>query len=459
MSRFVRPALLIALLLSLAASTLPPLTRAAPAAQTGPLNPELFGMVVRDPWYDFGTDPNNPGKPNELMMERTGQVLAEAGVRWVRVEFIVRSGAGTVEEQIARNDYFINVVAPRYGLKVMGLLGFALVDIDPRDKVNGFVAKPPSSDPTNPYGGGVNSWMRSWLDRALYIAQRYEGRVAAYEILNEQNRLPPVPPIGTHEGYRGGEGIDPVLTARLHTKFYRCFKQNQCSNTTSTPASRSPVTIIIGGVHPRGSDLLVSDRALATNPPISDREYIIQLYKSEPFVSYFATAGAFPVDGLAYHPYPAEIALSLAAVDAEVLSISKRLDDLRGRLRTTLQTVSPAAAEVPFWITEVGYNAGYLKQNSAGQAAFLRGVYTAMGARSDVRTVFWFKYEDFPPASGVNAQQWGIVRIPFTDSSSCPGGACYAPNGEPSARRLSFFVYRELAGLPVEHVALPLMRR
>lgn len=458
MSTFDRsPLRLVLLLILLAAATCIPARplRAAPAAQAGPIDPELLGMVVRDPWYEFGTHPRFPGQPNYEALQRTGQVLEETGVRWVRVEFIMRAGAGSFEEQVARYDYFINEVAPRHNLKVLALLGFALVDIDPRDPAFGLVAKT-SADPQ--YGGGVNSWMKSWLDRALFIAQRYEGRLAAYEILNEQNRLPPVPASGSHPGYRGGEGIDPVLTARLHTKFYRCFKQNQCSNQAADPAWRAANQVIIGGVHPRGSDLLASDRALEPNPPVSDREYLVKLYTSEPFTSYFAANQAYPVDGLGYHPYPAEIALSLAAIDSEVLSIDTRLNDLRARLRAALQATAPAAAEVPLWITEIGYNAGYLRQNSVGQAAFLTTVYRALAARGDVATVFWFKYEDFPPAAGANAQRWGIVHIPFAESSACPGGACYAPSGDPSARRLAYFAYRELAGLPNQRLALPLMR-
>ena len=142
-----------------------------------------------------------------------------------------------------------------------------------------------------------------------------------------------------------------------------------------------------------------------------------------------------------------------------MVRINSRLNELRARLRESLASSDPAAAEVPFWITEIGYNAGYLRQNSAGQAAFLRAVFTAMQARGDVATVFWFKYEDFPPLSGPDAQLWGIVQIPFTLESRCPGGACYSLSGEPSFRRAAYFAYRELAGLPVQRVALPLVRR
>lgn len=452
MSSILRAALLAALLL--AAAAWPPAPAAAQGGRPEALvPPDLLGMVVRDPWYEFGTNPSYPDEANYAAQDRMGQILAEAGVRWVRVEFIVRDGAGTWQDQVARNDFFINTVAPRYGLKVMGLLGFALVDIDPRDAQNGLVAPAePGEDPA--YGFGVNPWMREWLKRALSVAQRYEGRVAAYEILNEQNRLPVV------GGFGGGEGIAPVLTARLHTKLYRCFRQNQCSSIAPDPAWRAGVKLILGGLHPRGSDSILPKPPAGQPQKLSDLQYLAALYASEPFTSYFGANKAYPVDGLGYHPYPAEIiAGNLAAIEDEVAKIGGRLDEVRAKLRSTLAATAPGAAEVPFWITEIGYNAAYMRQNSAGQAAFLRAVFTSMAARGDVASVFWFKYEDFPPATGANAQQWGIVRIPFTESARCPGGACYDLAGEPAYRRAAFFALRELAGLSVERTALPLLRR
>jgi hypothetical protein len=82
-----------------------------------------------------------------------------------------------------------------------------------------------------------------------------------------------------------------------------------------------------------------------------------------------------------------------------------------------------------------------------------------LAARDDIATIFWFKYEDFPPASGPLAQKWGVVRIPFTEDAACPGGACYDPTGEPAYRRPAFWTYRELAGLPVTRIYLPLVGR
>ncbi len=449
-----RPAALFAALLALVllglAAPAPALV-AAPASQQAPISPDQIGVVIRDPWYEFGVNPRYPGQPNFEAQERMAAVLADAGVRWVRLEFIVQEGFGSFEEQIARNDYFINEVAPRHGLKVLGLLAFRLVDVDPRDTTergllyNQFLA-------SSPYGGGVNQYMQNWLDRALLIAERYQGKVAAYEVFNEPNRLAVVP-----NKYGGGEGVAPERVARLHTKLYRCFKRNECAQTSPDPSWRAGVKLLLAGLHPRGSDKLVGVTPTQLN--VTDRDYLAALYTSDAFSDYRSSYGAFPVDGIGYHPYPAEIVTTLAAVDDEVARIDGRLDEVRARLRTTLQAIDPAAAELPFWITEIGYNAAYVGQSVAGQTAFLRAVYTTLAGRGDVAAVFWFKYEDFPPAGGRDAQRWGIVRIPFSESNSCPGGACYATSGEPDLRRPAFWALRELAGLPTYRVALPAVLR
>jgi hypothetical protein len=416
---------------------LPTLAPAAPARQGALANPEMLGMVIRDPWYE-GTFPGQPDVPNRAAQERMGAMLNQTGVRWVRLEFHIDCGIvcdeAFITTQVARNDFFINEVAPRYNLKVLGLLSFGLIRwSDPREVLTTTVRVDPL------YGGGVNDYMKAWLDRARLIAARYEGRVSAYEVLNEQNRLPP-----------SGDAIIASVAARLHTKFYRMFKQEDAK--APGQAWREMVPIIIGGLHPGGTGTF--------NQPgfVSDIDYIKLLYASDGFQSFkndSKNKGRYPLDGIGYHPYPEEIRRSRrGVVDQEVLP---RMNLVRAAINS-FYTATTELEDTPpqFWITEIGYNAAYRTQTEAGQAEFMRDVYTHMAARGDVTNVFWFKYEDFPPAVGPNAQKWGIVRIPFTESNSCPGGACYDPTGQPAEVRATYLVYRELAGLPVYHTQLPL---
>ncbi|NTV63222.1 MAG: hypothetical protein HGA65_06760 [Oscillochloris sp.] len=415
-------------------------TRAAngTAAQPQALPPEMMGMVIRDPWYDFGTDPSLPDMPNMVAQERMGQILAEAGVRWVRLEFFVSGDdSGALERTFARYDFFINVVAPHYGLKVLGLVGFGVIsETDVLDASNGITARPYLDDEV--YGGGVNTYIKRWLTRALGIATHYSDKVAAYEVLNEQNRLP-----------GSGKAVPATLAARLHTKFFHHLKYPQPADGA---AWRNTVQVILGGLHPKGT------LEPGQSGYLSDSDYLRQMYgyslstglpiASEPFPAYLTKYGFLPLDGVGYHPYPEEIRLSLQA-DSDL--INTRLT----AIRAVLATVQDPARK--YWITEIGYNTAFKQQDEAGQAAFLRAVYTQMAARNDVERIFWFKYEDFPPATGANAQRWGVVRISFTDSAACPGGACYTTSGEPELRRLSFYTYRELAGLPIYRVMLPMV--
>src|SRR5262245_52126 len=102
------------LLLSLALAALPGAAAQSPRAARADsaiaaLDPEFMGMVIRDPWYDFGT--NEPNEPNRDFQDTMGATLAHAGVRWVRMDFHIYGNDPTSE--IAKNDYFINEVAPR----------------------------------------------------------------------------------------------------------------------------------------------------------------------------------------------------------------------------------------------------------------------------------------------------------------------------------------------------------
>lgn len=441
--------LLVAILLAPGPAPAAPATGPAPATVAD----ELRGMVVRDPWYDCNpAGPGLPREPNRAAQQRMGQILAHAGVRWVRLEFFVSDRPGGLNETFNCYDYFLNEVAPANNLQVLGLLGFGLVrDRDPLDPNTGIITTTTFTHPD--YGSGVNDYMRDWLDRALKITDRYKGRLAALEVLNEQNRLPP-----------SGEAVPAYLASRLHTKFYRVFKIERRKQ-GEQEAWRDSLPILIGGLHPRGSGTFDPEKP---EEYISDIGYLRQYFgyprgggtpdPKAPFQEFKATAGQgqYPADGLAYHPYPAEI-VSLAGVE----QIAAEMTKIQGRMQAMRATLSEvSAADLPFWITEIGYDAGRPQQNATGQAEFLRAVFALMAGRGDVHTVFWFKYEDFP-GSDIAPNRWGIVHIPFTLSPSCEdgicceGGACYEPSGEPSDWRPAYLAYRELAGATIRQHYLP----
>lgn len=427
---FVGSVLLLPADTGAASASLAPTRSPQPVAALS--NPELLGMAIRDPWYDFGTFPGQPNQPNTVAQDAMGANLAKLGVRWVRLEFHIEGTDALSVTQVARNDYFINTVAPRYNLKVLGLLSFGILRA--RGPCDLLLTDTLKLDPM--YGGGVNDYMRTWLNRARMITDRYGDRVSAYEVLNEQNRLPSP----CHPGIEG-DAIPATIAARLHTKFYRFFKGKQAP---SNQPWRAGVSVILGGLHPAGTS------TPGKTGYLTDRQYLQQLYQSDGFQDFYKDNNRYPLDGLGYHPYPDEIR---KGIQSDIDLIDGRMDEVR----VALSQIAPSPGTPPFWVTEVGLNAGYGKQTFGDQADFLRLVYTALSARGDVATVFWFKYEDFPPDTGPNAQRWGVVHIAFK-AGTCPGGACYDPLGVAQPHP-SFYVYRELAGLPVYRSLLPLVHK
>jgi hypothetical protein len=374
----------------------------------------MMGLVGRDPYFE-----TTRGRVNQLAMDEMGRHMAEIGVRWVRLDVRMATpllaGNAAIDAAIRPYDYFIKTVAPRHGIKVLLLLNFdLLMGIDANAMATG-----PFVD-NAVYGPEYNTYMQAWMRRAFRIIQRYGKGVSAIEVLNEANRLPQY-----SAGGPVGNAVPATAWAQLVTTLYQ-----HCNETTLVKSCQG-TPIILGGLHPRGTD------AQGATPAQSDIDYLSDIYASPAFQAEYAKNGRWPVDGIGYHPYPVELAQ--IGVSSQTAAFN--------RLRARLELLNDPLRQV--WVTEIGYNVGYASQTEAGQAAFLRTVYQTLAVRMlsngvrEIAVVFWFKYEDFPPATGVHAQKWGLVRIPFVDGS-CPGGACYERSGLPSYYRLAWYYYRDI---------------
>src|SRR5829696_8190705 len=102
----------------------PATAQTPPAAETS--SRDLFGMVARDPHYEFDTNPAFSGASNRTALERQAAEMREMGVRWVRMEFWAHGDTFLWE----RYDPFIKEIAPRYGLKILALLNAGMVNYD-----------------------------------------------------------------------------------------------------------------------------------------------------------------------------------------------------------------------------------------------------------------------------------------------------------------------------------------
>lgn len=453
---------------------------AAVPAQTVDLPGEFMGMVVRDPHYEWKTNPAYPGT-NVAFYEQMGKNLQSVGVKWVRIEFFAEEfddpATASDERGSVRPDkysYFVNVIAPKYGFKVIGLLATPLVrwqaGAAQGQYLNPELLEAPTDDPPSNspaacgkpsnqnaylYGCGTNPYMRIYLNNAFTIAQQLPynaatgAGVAAFEVLNEQNRY--------LNG--GGKGIKPESVATLLTKFYRIYKNDRCAAGT-IGGDCAQVRILLGGLHPGKCDDCITT---ATPGGMNDRQYLNTIYKSAAFQSYRNTPAfnRFPVDGIGYHPYPMEIRNDLVPEETGI----RALDRVPQRIRNIRQVMLDNGDSAnKLWITEVGdRGAPNDPDNQKRQSDFMRVMYWMLWQqRESIQTALWFKYEDFAVPADPNAvgpENWGVVRLmPHTPTASCP--TCeYAADGSVQVFKQSYVTFQDIAANgvgPVRQSFMPL---
>lgn len=429
-----------------------------PTQAEAPLPGDFMGMVIRDPHYEWNTNPSYPNTVNKDFYDQMASNLVTLGVKYVRIEMRAEDGIPYDAANPANGlrfsnyDYFINVVAPAHDLKVIVLLATNLVRnpgyIDPNEIER--------SDQeigtcwTYKYGCGTNSYMRIWLDRAFAIAARYQDRVAAYEVMNEENRY--------LNG--GGKGISPLKMSTLLTKFYRVFKDNHGPD-GSFGTWVGGVKILLGGLHPDRCDDCGTGG-------MNDRQYLDALYTGGPFQDYYwAHSQRYPLDGVGYHPYPMEMRSGLVPEPTgydDLFRVPARMQ----AIRQVMLDNRDAANKI--WVTEVGDRGAPSTvdpggDNEARQAAFMHTVYWMLWQDRDfVETVLWFKYEDFavptnsPPAIG--PENWGVVRLAPRPSSQPACGSCeYDMYGAVQWYKQAFATFANMSnsgtGLETYHVFLP----
>jgi hypothetical protein len=395
---------------------------AAPSAEStlsfphksGIAPPDFFGVVGRDPWYEWNTNPRYNGSNLEFL-ENMARDLKYMGARYIRIEFKAdpQPGRRGGELNYAKYDPFINDIAPRYGLKVLGLLGYPIINWDnPENKdlhYKFYNNKPDQPDGTNPA-------MRLYTARAKEIIAHYGAKVATWEILNEFNYW---------------EGVS-LLPERMGTLMVNTYREGKAVN---------PKAQIIVGAQ------LALQKPAA---PINAMDYLNDLYRSAPVQKYYKglhtnpdLSGTFPWDGLAWHPYFTNVFDAVGSIN-EVLKAMRGWGDTSSKL----------------WITEMGLQAPARPDIECGtspeeqnQAAQLTDFFVQMTSAhlDNIAAIFWFKYEDFYDSRTGKVEPYGLVRL----QTRSP--AYYAPSGLPTRFKTGYYAYQKLAGpdLPLESVPAP----
>ena len=129
------------------------------------VNRDLFGMVIRDPFYEYNTDPVNfKDAPNRTALEQEAREIASAGAKWIRMEFCADYDGSVQPGDInwAKYDWFINELAPRYGLKVLALLNVGMVSYNGQTVRTLAFNDPPDNGGSNPGEGLPIRSTRPW---------------------------------------------------------------------------------------------------------------------------------------------------------------------------------------------------------------------------------------------------------------------------------------------------------
>jgi hypothetical protein len=154
-----------------------------------PSDQDIFGVVVRDPFYEYNTDPVNFHEAaNRTALEVQAKELAGVGAKWIRMEFFADYDGTVAPGDInwSKYDWFINELAPKYDLKVLALLNVGMVAFEGRTLRPTEFNEPPDGGGSDP-ADGSNHFIRVFTARAQAIAARYGTAISAYEIVNEPN--------------------------------------------------------------------------------------------------------------------------------------------------------------------------------------------------------------------------------------------------------------------------------
>ena len=391
----------------LTAVTVGPRPAAAEEPRAALATPDFFGVVGRDPWYEF--DPVT-GQPKRAFQEAMARNIAATGARWTRIEFhTAYQSAGlriAGDINFAETDLFVNELAPRYGLKVLALLNTGILSDQPPFSY----AVKDLLDPAR-----RDRYIDAFVDRAREIAARYAGRIGAYEIVNEPNVNNE---LGATTGYKNQE-IPPEVYASLLARTYTAIRGVDGGG-----------AIIVGGLL-KGVPI--------ERPSRYTTNYLQAVYAAPAVVAYRNANGRYPFDGVGLHPYP-----------NAALPQSQWLNDTLGLVAAVAGVIAAAGDPGRIWITEIGVKATPAAQpvapataSEAFQAAWLRDLFTALATThaGRVARAFWFKFEDFPPGS--QAETWGLARL-----RPGPTAGGYDPGGAVQRAKPAYAALHELAFAP-----------
>jgi hypothetical protein len=314
----------------------------------GPSSPGKYG-VNEDLAWDFPSQT----RPEVRLMQAAGVQWLRLPIRWSWVEPHAGAYTWTADDPVVDQ-------AAGAGLKLLAVLGST------PSWASGMTQN------QMPPGVHADAFApRRTSDFARYVyetVQHYQGRVAAYELLNEPNTLNhwrPQP--------------DAARFIELLCAGYYAAKY-------SDPSS----VVVAGGLNGNGL-------YLGWEPP-DGRDFLKAIY---------AGPGALCFDVMAIHPYAHPIQNGLA-------ELQRWVDETRAYMRAQ-------GDDRELWVTEIGWGSGLSVWGNpviseAQQAAWVRTVY---GGLAGPQKVFWYNFKDGTDPAMTNPEyHWGWLHDDLTPKSA-----------------------------------------
>lgn len=313
-----------------------------------------------------GLDANRPIDPSTgatASQVDDPQIIAETGVGWVRLNFVLGQTWLTVAEAGWQERYSRIIAGFRSrGLKIYGLIGAESMSIPPGDQ---FRSAPPE-------GAAQDVWIDRYVESFVAIVRRFHQDVAAFESFNEPDDF-----------HGGGSNW-------IHPGWYAVMLQAIHDRVRSDPAIRH-VTLVSGPLQGLHSDD-------AHNNNNGGALYLRAAYQQGKQRFGWGGATPFPFDGVGYHPY---VAQSPASTEAQIRAVyTSYISDLQTVIREEEGRLKP------IYLSEFGWFSN--RNNEDFQERAMRAGMQAALDDPSLALIIWFCTQDF--GNDNDLKHFGLYR-------------------------------------------------
>lgn len=320
-----------------------------------------------------GLDANRPIDPESgAAAAQVGDpgIIAETGVGWVRLNFVLGQAWSSVADAGWQARYSQIIAGFRgRGLKIYGLISDEAMSAPPGDQ---FRDAPPA-------GAAQDEWLDRYVDTFVAIVRRFHADVSVFESFNE--------PDDWHGSQRHW----------VHPGWYALILQTLYERVKSDPLIRH-ITLVSGPL-----------QGLSNNNNGGVR-YLAAAYQEGKQRFGWGSRAPFPFDGVGYHLYAAQ---NPTSTDEQIIA---QYNDYLSDLRRVIREAEGQAK--PLYLSEFGWFSNHNNENFQERA--MRIGLKAAVADPSLALVIWFCTQDF--GGDNDFKHYGLYRQgPINPENRKPG--------------------------------------